>query len=71
MKHLIADISYARDWLICTCGWEGKALGKLEYFNHRKHAEPIEEITFSAPRKGKFSIKHGSKAFSKELVLTK
>lgn len=34
-EHLIADISFKKDWLLCLCGWEGKAYDKSFYL-HRK-----------------------------------
>lgn len=34
--HAILDMSTAKDWLKCNCGWEGKPADHAE---HRKGAE--------------------------------
>lgn len=31
-KHIIEDISHARDFVLCKCGWDGTILG---YDMHR------------------------------------
>lgn len=43
--HKIKDVSYSRDWLLCICGWEGRAYDTvkdtLDWPSHRRNAEPI------------------------------
>lgn len=41
-SHIIADISYSKDWLLCTCGWEGKAYDHKGYYTHRKESPLLE-----------------------------
>lgn len=38
--HRIADISYAADYVLCTCGWIGSAWGD-EYASHHKGGQRL------------------------------
>lgn len=39
-KHVIDDISYSRDFIVCSCAWKGRV---DEYQPHRKEAEPSKD----------------------------
>lgn len=37
-EHVIADISYEADLVVCSCGWSGRAVGSVEHDAHRHTA---------------------------------
>lgn len=42
--HWIQDIKFSADYLLCICGWEGKAYDETLYRKHRQTAPPHNEI---------------------------
>lgn len=43
-KHLIDEISYSKDYVVCTCAWKGPV---DEYQPHRKEERKNEEAALS------------------------
>lgn len=42
--HRIEDISYSQDYLLCNCGWEGKALDEDDYKTHKRTSPPTDKL---------------------------
>ena len=57
-KHVIAEVSYSKDYLKCICGWKGKAYDLKDYYEHRKIAPPIEDMVYELPFAGKFNSRY-------------
>lgn len=53
--HKIKDISYSEDWLLCICGWEGKAYDFIGLRAHQKEAAPYEGEMIEVLYNGKFN----------------
>jgi hypothetical protein len=39
--HVIEKVDYSEDYLLCTCGWEGKAYDDIR--QHAKTAPPVTD----------------------------
>ena len=37
--HRIYDISYEHNYVVCTCGWEGDAVGVRSFASHHREME--------------------------------
>lgn len=42
--HKIQDITFTPDYLLCVCGWEGKAYDIVGYRKHTREAEPTDKL---------------------------
>lgn len=54
IKHIIIEISFARDWVQCICGYEGKAYDIIGFQKHKKDNPLSDDLTYEQPYGGKF-----------------
>ncbi len=54
-SHVIADIRYATDYMLCVCGWEGKAYDIPGLRKHQRDSEPYEGEILEKLHTGKFN----------------
>jgi hypothetical protein len=41
--HVIENLIYAKDYLLCVCGWEGKAWDLSDFGKHKKASLPTDK----------------------------
>lgn len=70
-SHVIQDISYSQDWLLCVCGWEGKAYSVEAFRNHQKTSEPFDGHSISKQFEGRFNRSFSPLNDAKELTTAK
>ena len=65
--HVIKEIDYSKNYLLCVCTWEGEALNDKAFRKHQKESEPYTGDALINPYAGRFNTTFIDREF-KDLV---